>query len=52
MGGEGYTATVRVGASACGKSLWMSDSGVVCKFVSGVGLAVSVIVTSGVQGAV
>ena len=35
LGGSGGSARVRIGLSACGGSVWVSDSGVVCRGASG-----------------
>jgi hypothetical protein len=49
MGVGGLSAVGGVGGSACGASVWRSDSGLVCRVVSGCFSGQVVLVSSGVQ---
>jgi len=49
MGVSGHSAAGRVGGSACGASVWRSDSGLVCRSGAGSGWGQHVLVSAGVQ---
>jgi len=53
LGGSVTSARVRIGLSACGGSVWLSDSGVVCRGASaGVGGGLQIALTVGLDYAV